>query len=318
MATTADFPIYYRAGKLSTEFFIARNSHPIVPISSLVIPDIVIPQDLSGKKSRPELKDTLSTFVRQLLNSVTTNNVDNLRQQLLQEINIKVVSEDSLVEIADELLKCFIVSVGNINNYMKILNTIYKIGIVVSINPDTGEKVLSRSIRNIFLEKCRLLIIKNIAEDNIMELANKDQEDDDELDYFNREREKIINLIILLCRLYDQRNTQLINLTAVQLYAVMDKILCFHQKCYGMMIKLGDPMQECIDEEQYEYLRRMCCIYAELMYTFFQNNYTKFLEDQTEVRGNKLINIIERFQKEIVPHLSEAHMRNKCIALFNK
>jgi len=302
----------YKVDRLSIDFFMARMDHPVVPIPGLNIPDITIPSHLSGQKTKIESKETVSTYIRHLLNSVTGDNIDVLRKQLFQEIDSKVVSEESLVEIADELLKSFIVGIDNIDNYIKILNTIYKKCIVISYNSETKEKKLSNPIGNIFLDKCRLLIFKNISEAHILELAKKDQYDEDELDEYNKEKDKIINLIIVLCRLYHQKNTLLINIAAVQVYAVMDKMLCFHTKCQNTMHELGDPMEDCKDEEQYEYMRRVCSIYAELLYTFFHHSGNQFNTDTTNVKGNTLQDITQRFRKEVVPSLTEAHMRVKC------
>ena len=300
-----------KTSKLSLEFFIARKNNVVEPINNLNIPKVIIPPDLV-KKRRPVSKDTITTYIRQLLNSITVHNVEQAKRQLLVDINEKVESENSLDEIASELLSSFIVSDTNIGNYMQILNVIYKATIRVT-NKTTGEISLSKTIGNLFLDKCRQLIFKNISEGNILYLAKKNLDDDEELDLYNKERDKILNLIIVLCHLYRQRNTQFVKLTATHIYAVIDKILRNHMINQEQMVLLGDPYEgECIDEERYEYCRRMCVLYSEQLYVFFYNEGKTFKCDETNIKGSTLSDLITKFYLDVVPNLSEAHMQSKC------
>lgn len=298
-----------KTNSLSVKFFLDRMHDHALPIPNLVIPNIIIPANLSNIKPRTEMKETISTYIRHLLNSITTENVHILKKQLLIDINEKVESDSSLNEIADELLQSFIISKYNIDNYMQILNTIYKAAF------KKGE-VLSNTIGNIFLDKLRQMIFTKIDEKHIFMLAQKDLEDEDEQDFYNKEREQIINLIIILCKLYDQRKTPLVKLNAMHIYAVMEKILNFHKKNYDMMIKLGNPVEgECDDEEQYEYLRKLCHLYAEQLYIFLFTNGDKFMQDNDKIKGNTLSDLVDRFKKEVLPVLSETYLQSRCKSL---
>ena len=96
--------------RLSIDFLLSVMNHDIVPIANLVIPNIYVPPNLLSKKRHLDSSDTITSYIRNLLNSITEDNIDKAKEQLLKDINYKVESEVSLNEIADELLYSFIVS----------------------------------------------------------------------------------------------------------------------------------------------------------------------------------------------------------------
>jgi len=174
-----------------------RKNLSVEPIHNLIIPKVIVPSDLI-KKRRPETKDTMATYIRQLLNSITMHNVEQAKKQLLFDIENKVKSEESLTEIATELLSSFVVSHKNLDNYIQILNAICLASFRIT-NPITKEVVSSKSIGNIFLDKCRKLIFENLTEEHIAMIADKyNLDDEDDLDIYNKEKDKILNLILLL------------------------------------------------------------------------------------------------------------------------
>jgi len=303
----------YHPSNLSVNFFMSKMDSMIFPVTNLHIPNITVPSSLSTQKKRPIMKETISTYIRHLLNSVTTQNIDNLKKQLLSDINENVESEQSLDEIAEELLQSFIISgTTNINNYMQILNTIWT-ATFRSFDMVTKESKLSQTIGNLFLNKCKNKIFINISEANILILAQKDQYDDEELDFYNKEKEKILNLIVVLCKLYSQRpikqtDPKLIHLSALQMFPVVEIILNNYKKCQDKMKELGDPMEDCTDEEQYEHMRIMCALYSEMIYVFFYYGISQFKNDVTKVRTITSSYLINRCKEEIIPTLSEAHM----------
>jgi hypothetical protein len=300
---------------LSPNFFIERKNMSVEPIDNLIIPKVIVPSNLI-KKRRPETKDTMATYIRQLLNSITIHNIEPAKKQLLFDIENKVKSEESLSEIATELLSSFIVSHKNLDNYVQILNAICLSSFRIT-NPVTKEVVASKSIGNIFLDKCRKLIFDSITEENIAAIADKyNIDDEDDFDIYNKEKEKISNLILLLCRLYSQRNGIYTKLTAIHVYGVISRILTNHIAVNEKMILLGNPYEgECLDEDKYEIYRRMCAIYAEQLYVFFATEGKNFKQDTTDVRGFKLRDLITTFYLDVIPNLSESHMQSKCKSL---
>lgn len=313
MASDTESMIYPLA--LSPEFFIARKEMPIEPITNLIIPKVIVPSSLLRKR-RPEMKETMATYIRQLLNSITIHNIEQAKKQLLFDIENKVKTEESLVEIASELLSSFIVSHKNLDNYMQILNSICLSSFRIT-NPVTKEVVASKSIGNIFLDKCRKMIFDNLTEANIANIADKyNLDDEDDLDIYNKEKEKILNLILLLCRLYSQRNSNFTKLTAIHIYGVISKILTNHISVNEKMIALGNPYDgDCQDEDKYELYRRMCAIYAEQLYVFFVTEGKNFKQDPMDVKGFKLRDLITTFYLDVIPNLTESHMQSKCKSL---
>lgn len=300
---------------LSPNFFLERKRMHVEPIIDLVIPKVIVPPDMI-KKRKTESKNTMSIYIRQLLNSITIHNVEQAKKQLLSDIETKVKSEESLCEIAQELLSSFVVSNKNLDNYTHILNSICRASFRIS-NPITNEVIASPSIGNIFLAKCRTLIFETITENNIGLIAEKHNlDDDDDLDIYNKEKEKILNLILLLCRLYAQRESAYVKLNAMHLYGVISRILASHISVCEKMSVLGNPEEgECEDEDKYELYRKMCAIYAEQLYTFFATEGKSFKKDETDVKGYKLRDLITTFYLDVFPNLTESHMQSKCKTL---
>jgi hypothetical protein len=309
----------YTPNTITFEQLVELKKRKAVPISGLDIPNIAVPSHLASKKRSTEASDNLSTNIRYLFNSLTPDNIAAVKQQLRDTIVGKAKKVEDLDETADEILSNFVISESHIGNYMHLLNSIS--GICVFITPVSGspdgKNNLSPSIGNLFLKKCRDLIFKSTSQDHIRSMASMDTDDDDQLDTFNRQKEKIINLIITICNLYEQRNTPNIKLTANQLIPLIKNIVTQHEMLQEKMKALGNPYDddetvECEDEEEYEICRKMCNLYAEQLYTFIAKKGTEFVKDQTAFQGETLGNLVAVFKKEIVPTITEAYLVSKC------
>lgn len=296
--------------KISVNQLIAWKNQMVKPIDGLNIPKIVVPPHLVSKKRPTEATDTLIINIRQLFNSLTTDNIPQVKQQLRDTIFEKVKSEKSIDEIAQEILSNFLISEVNIKNYMHLLNAISPTCVLIT-NKDSDDR--SPTIGKLFVQKCGDLIFNCISMKNIRQLALLDQDDLDEFDKYNREREKIINLIITICYLYKQRNTPNIKLTAFHLIPLMKIILNNYQTLQNKMKELGNPEEECTDEEEYEICNRMCSIYAEQLYQFIYQELDEFKDDPTTTNsGETLMTMVERFRMEVIPTLNQAHLISKC------
>ena len=308
----------------SPAFLRSKLTCQTVSIPGLIpIPNIVM-TDTSKKK-------LVVSEVRTLFNNVTKTNVDEFKMDL-RKIVIEFLtktSENNIPEemnkIANEILQNFIVSESNIKLYIQMLNAIFNVA-VNHIDPISGKPVRSKPIAHYFMDNCRTLIFKYISEEHIRKLATRDQEDEDELDLFNKEKAKVCNLIITICCLYDQRNTPDIKLTALQVYNIINVILNKYTEITIRMKKLGNPYEgeECVDELEYDYLNRMCTLYYEQIIIFLDLEYESFINDKTIVQEKVMIDnnsitqdkflsdLVTRFKNEVYPNVVEPHLKQKC------
>lgn len=288
----------------------------VKPIDN-VIPNVTMPPHLLVKKRATETEDTLSTNIRQLFNSLTTDNIARVRENLRNVVCTKAQKIELLEEVAKEMLENFIIDEKNIPNYMHLLNAVWNASIW--IQGPGSEKVISPSIGNYFLTKCKHMIHNFISEENIKKLAEIGVQDmnDDQLDFYNRERDKIINLIATICQLYKQRNTAFLKLTAMQLYPLITNILDSYEQCQRKMRELGNPYEneECEDENEFEICKKMCSLYAEQLYAFMFRLGKDFKNDPTQIKGQTMLHSIERFKNEVIPTLSEEYLRINCESL---
>lgn len=307
--------------RISVEQLLSWRNSKVKPIDGINIPNITVPVHLVSKKRPTEAADNIIIKIRQLFNSLTADNVSEIREQLRVIVHAKAHKVKILEDIAVEILQNFIVSEQNIKNYMQLLNAIWNASVLISNDP-ADEKNASPPIGNFFLTNCRTLIFDLISKENIKRLAEMDLEDSVQLDLYNRERDKIINLIVTICCLYDQRKTVLIKLNANHVYSVIKHILDIYAKLNERMVELGNPYEEdCKDEEEYEILRKMCSLYAEQLYTFMYREGKEFIADKTVIKDRNtqtdqfMESLVERFKKEIVPTLSESYLVSKCQCL---
>lgn len=316
--------------KISVDKLLVWKDHAVIAPDGINIPNTTVPLNLVSKKRATEARDTITISVRQIFNSLTLDNIAKSKDKLKEIVCTKAQKNvEALAEVADEIFENFIVSDKNIKNYMHLLNSIWNGSILVQYPNKTNEGVKSPCIGSFFINKCKTMIFKYIDEKNIEKLASMDLENIDVLDEYNKARETIINLIITLCELYEQRDRPLIKLTAVQIYSVMKSILDSHANCQKKMKELGDPYDdtgECKDELLYETNRKMCSLYVEQLYYFLRQQGTNFVKDDTEVilvkddtevmdKGigkQTLKALIIRFKQDIIPTLTEAHLKSRC------
>jgi hypothetical protein len=305
----------YTSRTISVQKLIALMNQKVKPIDGLNIPNITVPQHLISKKRATEASDNIVVNTRHLFNSLTKDNIHSIKEQFRAAIVAKAKSVEMLDEIAQEILKNFIISEINIGNYMHLLNAVSPICVLLPGTQDksgTGKNV-SSTIGNFFLQKCKELIFKYISEDNIRSLAKMDLSDPDQEDAYGREREKIINLIITICYLYEQRHVSSTRLSALQLYYLIGNMFTSYNQLQQKMNELGNPYEgDCSDEEEYEIIRKMCNLYAEQLYTFMAREAKEFSKDPDQIKGQTLKTLVGRFKLEIVPTLTEDFLISKC------
>jgi len=290
---------------ITFETFVKYMSFDIEPIklniSNINIPENLLPQNV-------EKKDIIKS-IRTLLNILTVDNMNQIKDSIRELIIGKISSIEKLTEIANELVLQFISSREHIGNYMNILNYIYN----VKILKDENQKY-SESIGNCFLKKCRELTLVYLEISKVESLADLDLTNNNDIDFFHKEKEKIISLIVVICHLYKQRNSNLIRVSAAQVIPLIRQIIDTYKKLQTEMNLLGDPyiVEECKDEERYFVLQRMCSLYAEYLYTFFDICLVEFNLDDSKINNQTLKSLYEEFRKDIIPTLSEPFLIENC------
>jgi hypothetical protein len=74
------------------------------------------------------------------------------------------------------------------------------------------------------------------------------------------------------------------------------------------MKDLGDPEEDCLDEDEYEILRKMSIIYAEQLYLFMNRESKSFSKESC----TKLVEFVSKFRDEIVPTIKVPWLLSKC------
>ena len=297
----------YTPKTISINKFLSYKNQSVKPIDGFKLNNIMIPPHLASKKRATEAEDKLVINIRQLFNSLSSDNIYTIKEQLRFIIIAKAKTSEMLSEVAEEILLNFLINENNIKNYMHLLNAISPMCNAID---DTNS--VSRTIGNFFLNNCRNMIFENISEEKVRSLAVMDQYDPDELDKYMIERERMSNLIITLCYLYEQRDTGTIKIRAIQLYSVLNTIFKNYDKIQKSMLQLINSDGECNDEDEYEILKKMCTIYAEQLYTFISKSGKDYFEDKTIINGETMGDLVRRFKSDIVPTLTEAFLISKC------
>lgn len=295
--------------KIDIHQFIELKKRNVIPVNELMLQNIKIPPNLKNKKV--DISNDILINIRQLFNSLTKNNIENIKKELRELIVSKSHTSETIESIANEILLNFIISEQNIKNFMNLLNEVSLI--CVFIGNDKNKKDLSPTIGNFFLNKCREMIFYLLEDNNIKMLAELDQDNIDDLDIYNKGREKIINLIITICYLYGQRNTKYVKLLSSHVYPLMNLIIDKYNKNNKKMQELGNPYEEeCLNEEEYLILNRMNILYAEQLYTFLEYKGEEIIIDETKVKEYTLKELAIKFKEEIMPTLTEAYLISKC------
>lgn len=296
----------------------------VKPINGINIPNLTIPPHLVSKKRLTEADDKLVINIRHLFNSLSSENIPIVKQQLHDIIVEKTNTNELIRDVAHEILLNFLVSDLNIKNFMHLLNAVSPICIVTDPSNPNSEKI-PNTIGNNFLRECAHTIYESINEKKVRYLAELDQEDPNELDLYSKEREKIGNLIVTICFLYEQRDTPNIKIRAIQIYPIISSMFDTYNKNLAFMEKLGNPEEDsCEDDDEYEILRKMCSIYGEFMCLFMLRSGKDYMIDTTVIArknnsasnissgSNTLADLVHYFKSVIVPSFTETYLIAKC------
>lgn len=282
-----------------------KNTVYAEPIKDLLLPNVVVPKHLKGEKY-----NDVCLEVRAVFNALTKLNIVDQTAKLVNIVNQKAVDKESLRKIAKEIFESFMVSEANIPNCMPLLNAVCN---KCSMNDD-----LFQSIGDIFVDLCRVTIIDIVSWSSVEKLATLDRDDLDELDTYNKERDKTCCIISILCHLYDQRNQSKVKLSAEQLIPTMMLIMTNYNRCVKEMKELGDPLKsECTDEDTYFLRDDMRHLYIEQMYSLLCNRAHVYLADKTKYKSAQkeelqFKDVINVFRRNVIPSIAQDHLKERC------
>lgn len=327
----------YRPKKITIKQLDTFRNARVMPVDGINIANILVPVHLVNKKRVTETDDTISVHIRHLFNCLTKDNMAQSREQLKHIIATRASSARSLEDAAKEMLMNFIINEINIENYVQLLNSVYTTCVESSVDPNTGEKKLSDTLGNYFLNICRSMIIPAVSEPNVRKLALLDQYDEEQLDTYSRETDKIINLVITICHFYGQRNTNLMKLHSQHMYVLVNNVMNMYCNTTREIKKLNKDDDEY--DTELEILTKMNVLYAEIIYTFMQRKGEDFKTDEVPLfvnaaaaagaaagaatgaaigsaseREQKICvkNLVDKFKNTICPSLTEKYLISKC------
>jgi hypothetical protein len=203
----------------------------------------------------------------------------------------KIKTEEQLNVISEEIVIIIMKHSTQINNYIELLNSVNKTCLKVK---DNGQEKITRTVGNLFLNYCHRNIMRGLSIINIKNLGKYDQDNDDDLDLYNKAYDKIANLISAVCLLYNQRNTDKLNLRGEQLMSIFQIIVT---NCK----KLIESLDEEEDDDEYNIIESSILTYVKLTIGLLKNNLEDFKNDSAVVNGMTMNDYITEFKENIIP-----------------
>ena len=301
----------YKPDKLTVSQLLKYKNLPVRPIDGCQnIPGITIPPHLTYKGGLGIIAQTIEEQIRPLFNVLDVNNMQESIENLKILIQSKVTKKEDAVAIAKEFLDNFLVSDKNMTKFLLLLNHVHNIAIKTSGDESSAPP---KPIGSHFVNECKSLFQKLFNCQNIEHMTKYNLENLDEAREYGNSLSKMDNLLLLFCKLYEQRNSLHVKLTASQLIYVISDLINNRVDIYKKMIDLYDvEAEEITDEDLYEKYKKMIKIYDHSFHTLFKDHGKQFNRDQTIVNNISLKNLIDRFIKEIQPVLLESYL----ISLF--
>ena len=318
--------VQYRPDKINGRVFLnllENPNHTLFPINlgipNLTIPNNMVPRQFGNTESSIKLK------VRELLNIVTKDSIigtaNKLRSVIDEETRErgKLANSSILKDIANEFLDTFLVSGKQLNEHLQLLNSIYMIAIKEpSTQVSDAKPILSKSIGGFITDLLKEKYMSLVSESNVKAMAMRDVDNPDEQDLYYREEDKLINIISLICAMYNQRNTKNISLHSTHIIIILNKLLTSHANIIKNLKNLENNDDESENEEEYDIYRRMATIYEKCMYTVFKDYHKDMVNDKDplvkkDVDGNiiqtvLLKDLINMFKKNVIPHICEMYL----------
>jgi hypothetical protein len=290
-----------------------RNFNKIKPVDGCQnIPGINIPTHLTQKNGLELTLQTIQERIRPLFNFLDMTNIPETVDRLYKIIETEIKDITELVLVAKEFMSNFLVSEQNIEMYLSLLNRIYFVGIRI------GSEKESEPLGYYFIAECQNTFKMLFSSEHVEKLSKLDIHNlDAKMEYENGNK-RMINLMILFCNLYRQRESNNIKLRANQLIFITDSMInsyiTYRQK---MLLSIDNYTDEIIDEKAYEQNRIIMKLYAGSLYNLLKYQGDDLYRDPAANKMKLTMKIlIDKFMSVIIPTLIEPKLRALC-AEFN-
>lgn len=288
--------------------FLGKTRLDILAVNHGDIKNTTRPPRFHNNNIQPEIVRIIKTC----LNALTANNAAQTADKIKYEISSKCGNKDLLSESSNIIFETMLVNFANKAarpGYMLILNNISNMGIVMP----NGER---HTIRGFFLLRCKSGIMKYTSDAHIQLLAtyDADNSNSDLRDKYHEERDKIVNLIAIICAMYQESRQGRI----AQAYLGADVLFGL---LYGLVEKASNVVQEIqklgdtnaedfldLHLDNYEFLTQTLAIYVDGILAYLENGCIAFREDITTYNVTKNVsgnfkNLINKIATHIVVNL---------------
>lgn len=278
------------------------------PPSKMKIPGII------QNQANPLGNLGITEQVRVIINGTTSDSLEKMKRTLQVEVSKNAAKEADLDEIADIFLNFMIKAESPdksddpskvILMIMSLLNSVYA---AASSEPTKG--TASKTIGRFFLEKCRTTVFSKIQGKVIQEFAEKTEEGDDGTNEYLTFKSRLINLVVIICLMYEQRKQPKICIQFKQIHSVIEELFNLHKNSHEQWSKMKDS-KDSNDRYKSRVLRTICDTYAELLMEFLSRVKSSFELEAAENRDSAH-KIQTRFQKQVVDTLPDGLIKTKC------
>src|SRR5579872_174710 len=313
-SSTSNGPIL-EPPKITVTLLLKFKNYTVKPIDGCQnIPGITIPPNLMYKGGLGLTTQTIEEQIRPLFNVLDMNNIQEIIDNLKNIIKTKVTRKEDSIGIAKEFLDNFLVSDKNIPKYLLLLNNVHTMIIKTEVSKETDStSTVAKPLGSCFIIECERTFKELFADSNISRLAKLNLENVDEEREYNSGIGKLSNLLYLFCKLYEQRFSSHVKLTTKHLAFVTHTLIVGHIINQKKMAELYDEeSEEILDEEKYDFYKKIIKIYGDALYVLFKDQGKQFYRDPTVTNGISLKLLIDRFRTEVVPTLMEPYLISLC------
>lgn len=293
----------FKPSKIPVNTLKGWKNNPVVQIDGFHLINVKIPSSLNKKKT-PFEDESLQTTVRGILNTLNADNIVLVEKSLRDVIMIQVKNVNDLKCVAIEMLGNIVILDKNIPIYIELIDSVYNMCI-----EEPNDFV---TLGNLFLIECRDMFFSVTSMDASVSMAKLDHENPDEMDVYIRKYDKIVNLLLLFCILYNNRNDEKIRIENKHMLFILTHLFEQYNECQSIMTSIGNPYENDLSPEHestYLLYEKVSLLYTKYIYTIMNCHWKTFIGTHLNDLGNEFI-------KTIVPNITDPFLIEQC-KVFN-